>query len=77
MINHLHETFIDMERRHIRDGEARIARQEEIVRGFDLRGSTEHALTARKLLVCFREIVALAKDRLAYIERKQNDGPRE
>jgi len=62
-----------MERRHVREGEARVARQEAIVRYFDSRGKPELALTARDLLVSFRAFLALAKERLDDLERKQSD----
>jgi hypothetical protein len=48
---------IEMERRHIREGEARIARQEEIVSGLDSRVGPESTLLARQLLVGFRDVV--------------------
>jgi hypothetical protein len=65
--------LIEMERRHMREGEARIARQEEIVSQLDLSGAHEHVLTARALLVTFRDFVALAKQRLDDLEREQPD----
>jgi hypothetical protein len=52
--------LIEMERRHIREGEARVARQEEIVSQLDLSGAHEHVLTARALLVTFRDFVVSA-----------------
>jgi hypothetical protein len=71
----LREDLIEMERRHIREGEARIARQEEIVSRLDASWGHEsdHALTAHALLVTFREFVALAKHRLDDLEREQPD----
>jgi hypothetical protein len=69
--------LIEMERRHIREGEARVARQEEIVSQLDLSGAHEHVLTARALLVTFREFVASAKQHLEELERKQPNEPPE
>jgi hypothetical protein len=69
--------LVEMERRHIREGEARVARQEEIVRHFDSSGAPEYALTARALLVTFREFLAIAKRRLDDLEREQGDRPPE
>ena len=67
--------LIEMEHRHIREGEARVARQEEIVSQLDLSGAHEHVLTARVLLVTFRDFVVSAKQHLEELERKQPDEP--
>jgi hypothetical protein len=53
--------LIEMERRHIRDGEARVARQEAIVRHFDSSGAPEYALMARALHVNFRNRKAASR----------------
>jgi hypothetical protein len=67
--------LIEMERRHIREGETRVARQEEIVIQLDSSGAPEHALTARALLVTFREFLAFAKQPLDDLEREQPNEP--
>jgi hypothetical protein len=69
--------LIEMERRHIREGEARVGRQEEIVSQLDLSGAHELVLTARALLVTFRDFVVSAKQHLEELERKQPDEPAE
>jgi hypothetical protein len=68
----LREDLIEMERRHIREGEARIARQEEIVSQLDSSAGheSENTLTARAMLVTFRNFVALAKQHLDDLERE-------
>ena len=71
MINGLHEDEIEMERRHIREAAVWIARQEEIVVRLDLMGSDELALFAREPLVRFHEFIAIARERLDYLERKR------
>jgi hypothetical protein len=70
-IGHPHESLLEMERRHVREGEARVARQEEIVRYFDLGRNPEFALAARDLLVTFRAFLAFARERLDRLERQQ------
>jgi hypothetical protein len=66
---------IEMERRHIREGEARIAQQEEIVSRLDSRVGPESTLLARQLLVGFRDVVEAAKERLSQLERRYPDKP--
>ena len=70
----LHEDEIEMERRHIREAEVWIARQEEIVVRLDLMGAYELALTAREPLVRLCEFLAFARERLDYLERKRSGG---
>jgi hypothetical protein len=64
----LHEDEIKMERRHIREAEEWVARQEKIVERLDLMGSDKLALLARERLVLFRNFVAFARERLDYLE---------
>jgi hypothetical protein len=75
----LREDLIEIERRHIREGEARIAWQEEIVSQLDsIRGpESEHVLTARELLVTFRKFLTLAQQRLKDLEREHRGNPPE
>ena len=72
MTRQLAEDEIEMERRHIREAEVWIARQEEIVVRLDLMGADELALLAREPLVRFRKFVAFARARLAYLERTRS-----
>lgn len=69
------EDLVEMERRHIREGEARVARQEEIVNGIGPGWDPDVAARARDLLALFRESVALSKDRLAALERERLGKP--
>jgi hypothetical protein len=66
------EDEIEMERRHIREAEACIARQEEVVVRLELMGAQELALKAREPLVRFHQFIAIARDRLDYLERKRD-----
>ena len=70
MTGRLREDEIEMERRHIREAEVWIARQEEVVARLDLMGADELALQAREPLVRFREFVSIARARLSYLEKK-------
>jgi hypothetical protein len=75
----LRKDLIEMERRHIREGEARIARQEEIVSQLESSAGheSENTLTAHALLVAFHKFLALAKQHLDNLERKHPGGPPE
>ena len=70
MISRLHEDEIEMERRHIREAEAWVARQEEVVVRLDLMCADELALQAREPLVRYHEFLAIARARLEYLEKK-------
>jgi len=70
MISRLHENEIEMERRHIREAEVWVARQEEAVVRLDLVGAYDLALHARETLVDFHEFLAIARARLDYLEKK-------
>ena len=72
MPRQLAEDEIEMERRHIREAEVWIARQEEIVVRLDLMGAYELALLAREPLDRFRKFVTFARDRLNYLERTRS-----
>jgi non-ribosomal peptide synthetase component F len=72
MTRRLHEDEIEMERRHIREAEEWVARQEEIVVRLDLTGSNEVALLAHERLVHFRKFVAFARERLDYLEKNRS-----
>ena len=61
---------IEMERRHIREGEARVTRQEEIVNRLNLRCAFEAVLRARELLAQHHRFVEDAKERLADLQRR-------
>ena len=64
---------IEMERRHILEGEARIARQEALIRKLDLAGNLDLILIARELLEALRESVSLSRERLSSLERHRED----
>ena len=66
---------IEMERRHIREGEARVARQEEIVNRLSQHRGSESELQACELLAEFRHFVEAAKERLADLQRRYPDKP--
>ena len=70
MIRQLHQDEIEMEQRHIREAEVCVARQEEAVVRLDLVGAYDFALQAREPLVLFHTFLALARARLAYLEKK-------
>jgi hypothetical protein len=72
MTDYPREDLIEMERRHIREGEARIVRQETIVEHFDSHGPPELAIQARDLLIVFREIVAFARGRVIDLEQRRD-----
>jgi hypothetical protein len=63
------DKVIEMERRHIREGEVRIVRQNEILERLESRGFPDLALRARALLGEFRDFVEFAKKRLVELER--------
>ena len=77
MTSQLHQDEIEMERRHIREAEACIARQEEVVARLDLIGAEELAVKAREPLVRFHEFIAIARARLEYLESKRDGNPPE
>lgn len=68
-----HETPIDMARRHVRDGERRLDRQEALVRKLG-EASTSVADLAHVLLDAMRETLAIARSDLQRLERS---APRE
>lgn len=71
MVSRRPEDAIEMEQRHIREAMVWIARQEGVVARLELMGLDEHALRARETLVRFFEFLALARERLDYLERKR------
>ena len=75
MTDHPREDMIEMERRHIREGEARIVRQETIAKHLGSHGRSDLATQARDLLTVYREIVAFAKERLTELEQRRNRTP--
>jgi hypothetical protein len=72
MTSQFHEDAIEMERRHIREAVVWIAGQEEIVVRLDLLGADELALQAREALIRFCKFLALARERLDYLETKRS-----
>ena len=71
MTRQLHKDEIAMERRHIREAEVWVARQEEAVVRLDLLGAYDLALHAREPLVRFHEFLTIARARLEYLERNR------
>jgi hypothetical protein len=69
--------LIEMERRHIREGEARVARQEEVVARLDSMGAGQAAITACEILARFRNFLTAAREHLGYLERESSDNPSE
>jgi len=72
MTRQLHNDEIAMERRHIREAQVWVARQEEAVVRLDLSGAYDLALHAREPLVRFHEFLAIARARLDYLERNRS-----
>ena len=70
MTRELHEDEIEMERRHIREAQVWIARQEKAVVRLDLLGAYDLALHAREPLGRFHQFLAIARARLDYLEKK-------
>lgn len=75
MIDEPPEDPLEMERRHIVEGQARIDRQEEIIRQLVEGGTPALAITARQVLLTFRQSLALSKARLADLEQQERDKP--
>jgi hypothetical protein len=63
------ESQIEMERRHVLEGEARVARQEALIQRLDPSRHLDLVLIARDLLEALRKSVAFAKARLSSLER--------
>ena len=61
---------MEMARRHVRDGEERIARQEAIVTTLTGNSPPEAAILARVVLETMRSSLELAKDHLRRIEER-------
>jgi hypothetical protein len=59
---------IAMEKRHILEGETRIARQVQLAGELVEKGYDQSAATANQLLDVFRDIQEIAKCRLQYLE---------
>lgn len=67
------EDAIGMERRHIFEGEKRIARQQAIIRELIDAGHDQLAITAAELLGVMHEILEFAKARLRNLEGHLGD----
>lgn len=63
-------TDIAMERRHILEGEERVARQEALVKKMVERGHAELIHIASQLLDVLRESLELSRERLRYLEAR-------
>jgi hypothetical protein len=68
-----HETPLEMERRHVREGEERITRQEAIIAKLDKDNHSNVAISGRELLEIMRSTLNLAKRRLRQIEEQSED----
>lgn len=64
------ESALEMERRHVRQGERLVAQQEAIVEQLGPLGDPLVVRRARELLATFRTTLALAQERLQSLERK-------
>jgi hypothetical protein len=65
---------IAMERRHILEGEIRIARQEALRRELIGKGYNQLVLGANELLDLLRESLELSRERLGYLEDHYGSG---
>jgi len=66
-----------MERRHVLEGQARIARQEALVRELAEQGHEQLAHTANQMLAILRESLELSRERVRYLESRYGTGRRE
>jgi len=66
---------IGMERRHILEGEKRVARQEAIMRELIEAEHDQLVLTAAEMLDVMREILEFARTRLRDLERHAAEPP--
>ena len=69
MIDHP-ETVLEMARRHVREGEERLARQMTIVQGLERNNHPEAAALGRKVLETIRSSLDLSKHHLRDLERR-------
>jgi hypothetical protein len=70
------EDALAMERRHILEGEKRIARQEALAAQLSWKGRDKLALAADDLLRLLRETLELSKTRCRELEGRLDDSPR-
>jgi hypothetical protein len=71
------EKAIAMERRHVLEGEERIARQEVLVKEIVQQGHDQLADTANQMLAILRESLELSRDRIRYLEHRYGTAPGE
>ena len=64
------ETVLEMARRHLLEGEARLARQIALVRKLERASHTEAAVLATKVLETIRVSLDMSKHHLTDIERR-------
>jgi hypothetical protein len=69
------ESAIDMEERHIAEGEVRVARQEALVAKLIEKGLDECLILAEDLLSLLHESVELSRERLLYLRNLYGDPP--
>jgi hypothetical protein len=63
-------TAIALERRHVLEGEERVARQEVLVKKMVGRGHPEHVHIAAQMPDALRESLELSRERLRYLEAR-------
>jgi hypothetical protein len=66
---------IEMERHHVCEGEARVARQAEIVSELSPATALHVRAIAIHVLALFRQALALSRDRLAEMEKTRSMSP--
>ena len=67
---------IVMERRHVLEGEERVARQEVLTGELIDKGYYRIAIEAIELLKIMRESLELSRDRLRYLEDRYGNAPK-
>ena len=65
-----HETILEMARRHVREGEERIARQEGVLAKLDRDNHPQAAVLGRAVLETMRLSLNLSKQHLRALEEK-------
>jgi hypothetical protein len=71
------EDALAMERRHVLEGEKRIARQEALAANLSWKGRDKLAFAANDLLALLRETLELSKTRCRELESQFGNPPRD
>jgi hypothetical protein len=69
------EDAMDMEKRHILEGEQRVARQEALVEKLREQGRDRFVQRANQLLTLLRESLELSRERLRHLEHRYHNAP--